>query len=110
MSEEVEVEHDDDDEEQLPVPDNGEKQIMETVVGGEFGINLTKVLECLSVCSDASRTKLCMSYNQQTAIFKLELLEDGPSQSGLLNVAAIPGLAVPQDEDENEPLTLAGAF
>eukprot|EP00978_Attheya_sp_CCMP212_P000864 scaffold1856_cov56-Attheya_sp.AAC.3 len=110
MSEEVEVEHDDDDEEQLPVPDNGAKQIMETVVGGEFGINLTKVLECLSVCSDASRTKLCMSYNRQTAIFKLELLEDGPSQSGLLNVAAIPGLAVPQDEDENEPLTLAGAF
>jgi len=108
MSEEIEVEHNDDDEEQLPVPD-GEKQMMETVVGGEFGINLTKVLECLSVC-DASRTKLCMSYNRQTAIFKLELLEDGPSQSGLLNVAAIPGLAVPQDEDENEPLTLAGAF
>jgi hypothetical protein len=106
MSEEIEVEHDDDDDEKLPVPD-GEKQ-METVVGGEFAINLTKVLECLSVC-DAARTKLCMSYNRQTAIFKLELLEDGPSQSGLLNVAAIPGLAVPQ-EDENEPLTLAGAF
>jgi hypothetical protein len=65
--------------------------------GGEFCVNLSTVLECLHVLGTQSldRTKLSLSYNLNTEIFKLELLEDG----GVISTAAIPGMLPPTTGD-----------
>lgn len=79
--------------------------------GGEFCVNLSTVLECLFVLGTHAleKTKLSMSYNIHTEIFKLELLEEG----GVLSTAAIPGMVPPthshQDDDGGDS-SLALAF
>ena len=96
----------------------------EVIHGGEFGVNLTTVLECFSVLSrsrpsaagasgggDASldRVPLCMSYDRGTATFHLEFLDGGggpsgggggvPSSGGCLVTCEVPGVAVADDVD-----------
>lgn len=105
--EEVWLEDSDDDEEEEE--DDGEgrqsqsqRGTKEVIQGGEFGVNLTTVLECFSILSktgnkpsssgggaDAggkahlgeysslSNVPLCMSYDRGTATFHLEFLEGG---------------------------------
>ena len=65
--------------------------------GGEFSVNLTTVLDCLHVLGTQSldKTKLSLSYNLHTEVFKLELLEEG----GVLATAAIPGMLPPTTGD-----------
>jgi Repair protein Rad1/Rec1/Rad17 len=60
---------------------------------GEFCINLSTVLECLHSLGTQTldKTKLSLSYNLRTEIFKLELLEE----TGVLSTAAIPGMLTP---------------
>jgi hypothetical protein len=106
----VPLEDDDDDE------NNGnEPPMMEVIRGGEFGINLTTVLECLCVLgpNTLDRTTLCLSYDAQAAIFKIELLDQsccGGSSAGtsslnsgvIISNCAIPGMAVADDDDDND--------
>ena len=72
----------------------------EVIHGGEFGINLTTVLECFSVLSRSrpshssgtgggggeyaslDRVPLCMSYDRGTATFHLEFLDGGGHGAG----------------------------
>ena len=59
---------------------------------GEFCVNLTSVLECLSILAHhLERTKLCWAYCPSSQTFDMELLEEG----GVLSTAAIPGLLPP---------------
>lgn len=89
----------------------------EIIKGGEFGINLTTVLECLGVLGSSSldRTTLCLSYDTQSAIFKIELLEDiyanatngvplgGPTGGGVvISNCAIPGMSVAEEQDVHD--------
>jgi len=76
----------------------------ENIVGGEFCVNLPTVIDSLHVLGLQSldRTKVCMSYNRNDAIFKVEL-ED----RGVLATAAICG-SVPEfqyddDDDGDDP-------
>lgn len=66
-------------EEITRIDEETREQTQDIVAGGEFCVNLTTVLECLNVLgtSNQERTKLCMSYDRQTCIFKLELEEHG---------------------------------
>ena len=77
-------------------------------VGGEFCVNLSTVLECLFVLGTHAleKTKLSMSYNIHTEIFKLELLEEG----GVLSTAAIPGMVPPSHAQDDGDSSLALAF
>jgi len=89
----------------------------EIIKGGEFGINLTTVLECLGVLGSSSldRATLCLSYDTQFAIFKIELLEDvyvnatngvpleGPNGVGVvISNCAIPGMSVAEETDAHD--------
>jgi len=89
----------------------------EIIKGGEFGINLSTVLECLGVLGSSSldRTTLCLSYHTDSAIFKIELLEDvyansatgvalgGPSGGGVvISNCAIPGMSVAEEQDMHD--------
>jgi Repair protein Rad1/Rec1/Rad17 len=69
------------------------------VVGGEFCVNLSTLLECLHSLGthNLDKTKLCFSYNTTQDIFKMELLEE----SGILSTATIPGMVSPH-MDEND--------
>ncbi|KAL7540227.1 hypothetical protein ACHAWF_006623 [Thalassiosira exigua] len=130
--EEVWLEEDegDDDNDEPSQEGGGRKEIVQ---GGEFGVNLTTVLECFSVLSknrDAmtktvaggssggpggeyaslSRVPLCMSYDRGTATFHLEFLEGGDAASsggGCLVTCEVPGVAVADDVDEG-PVDVAG--
>ena len=77
-------------------------------LGGEFCVNLSTVLECLFVLGTHAleKTKLSMSYNLHTEIFKLELLEEG----GVLSTAAIPGMVPPAPHAQDGDSSLAHAF
>lgn len=97
---------------------NGRIKAKETIQGGEFGINLTTVLECFSILSKNHKPKhpatntgefstlnnlpLCMSYDRDSATFHLEFLDEGKC----LVTCEIPGVAV----DESTDAGLAGAF
>lgn len=91
--------------EQRIVSEDGEEEI---VRGGEFGINLTTVLECLCVLGTMSleRIKLCLSYDSSDAIFKIELLEESNLSIGSLNGGvilsniAIPAMSLADDDDD----------
>lgn len=103
--------------EQRVLMDNGEEEI---VRGGEFGINLTTVLECLCVLGTNSldRVKLCLSYDTSDAIFKIELLEESSSNLSSINGGvtisniAIPGMSLADEDDllENDESGLDYAF
>lgn len=90
--------------EQRVLMDDGEEEI---VRGGEFGINLTTVLECLCVLGTNSldRIKLCLSYDTSDAIFKIELLEESSSSLSSINGGvtisniAIPGMSLADEDD-----------
>ena len=73
--------------------------------GGEFCVNLTTLLECLHALGtqNLEKTKVNLSYNLSTAIFKVELLEE----SGVLSTAAIGGLETPEDDQIGNSLALA---
>lgn len=123
---------DDDQAENDDENDEKSTQRMEIIKGGEFGINLFTLLECLSVLGPNSldRTTLCLSYDSQEAIFKIELLEqnyggglssssaaalsgNGGGSGVVISNCAIPGMAVADnDDDENGDgyLTLDHAF
>ena len=47
--------------------ENGGEPKKEVIVGGEFHVNLTTVLECISVLGQTNldRTRLCMSYDRE---------------------------------------------
>lgn len=101
----------------------------ETIQGGEFGINLTTVLECFSVLSKNHKPKttsnnpghaklggefaslnnvpLCMSYDRDSAIFHLEFLDDNAGTGGCLVTCEVPGVAVDENSDQSG---LASAF
>lgn len=70
----------------------------ENVVGGEFCVNLPTVIDSLHVLGlqNLDRTKVCMSYNRNDAIFKVEL-ED----RGVLATAAISG-SVPEFQYDDD--------
>jgi len=81
---------------------------MHVIYGGEFGINLSTVLDCLNILGTTAmeRTKLCFTYDRRLAIFKIELLEEGLNGSGatmggsILSTCAIPGMCAPEEGDE----------
>ena len=109
----------DENEDRTPTSQESRSGSKTVIQGGEFSINLTTVLECLHCLGTASldRTKLCMSYDRQDAIFKIELLEDSTGGAnpqlggGILSTCAIPGLAVSDDEGEEGGVSsLAEAF
>ena len=99
----------------------------ETIQGGEFGINLTTVLECFSVLSKNHKPKLsqtksssatgeyaslnnvplCMSYDRDTATFHLEFLDEAAGAGGCLVTCEVPGVAVDENGDQSG---LASAF
>ena len=101
----------------------------ETIQGGEFGINLTTVLECFSVLSKNHKPKstsnnpisskvggefaslnnvpLCMSYDRDSAIFHLEFLDENAGAGGCLVTCEVPGVAVDENGDQSG---LASAF
>lgn len=98
----------------------------ETIKGGEFGINLTTVLECFSVLSKNHKPKvsnakssaageyaslnnvpLCMSYDRDTATFHLEFLDEAAGTGGCLVTCEVPGVAVDENGDQSG---LASAF
>jgi hypothetical protein len=127
---------DDDDDDGDDNNNNNQNPKMEIIKGGEFGINLTALLECLCVLgpNTLDRTTLCLSYDSQAAIFKIELLEQcyggragvlhmGGGAGGGTNVGtiiascAIPGMAVAEEDDDDDSdgdgngyLTLDNAF
>lgn len=87
---------------------SSQSQQKEIIKGGEFSINLTTVLECLHVLGTNSldRIKLCLSYDLNDAIFRIELLEQDSIGAnvpgcggGIVSTCTIPGLSVPDDED-----------
>ncbi len=88
---------------------------VEIIKGGEFGINLTSVLECLCVLGPNAldRTSLCLSYNTHTATFRVELLESFANSGVIISNCEIPGMAVADDEDDEydgvEPGLLLGS-
>ena len=114
--EEVWLEESDDDSDQRTL------RAKETIQGGEFGINLTTVLECFSILAKSHKVKLtngsqhhgeyasldsvplCMSYDRNTATFHLEFLDE---ISGCLVTCEVPGVAVDESGDQSG---LAGAF
>lgn len=74
--------------------------------GGEFCVNLTKVLECLHVLGGhhhgaaasthaLDKTQLSFTYNASSEVFRLELLD---RDSGIMITAAIPGMIPPEDD------------
>jgi len=83
---------------------------MRPIYGGDFGINLTTILDCLNVLGTTAldRTKICFSYDRQMAIFKIELLEENLSGNGsklsgsILSTCAIPGMCAPEEEDDHD--------
>ena len=104
----------------------------ETIQGGEFGINLTTVLECFSVLSknhkprvssgngkasgsngsmgefaSLNKVPLCMSYDRDTATFHLEFLDEAAGAGGCLVTCEVPGIAVDENGDQSG---LASAF
>ena len=96
-------------EQEVPMLEGEKEGEVETISGGEFGINLTTVLECLTVLGQASldRTTLCLSYDSHSAIFKIELLEQTVGNSGgqasvIISNCAIPGMSVTDESDEDE--------
>ena len=98
-------------EQDVPMLEGEKEGEVERVCGGEFGINLTTVLECLTVLGQASlnRTTLCLSYDAQSAIFKIELLEQstgniGAPSSVIISNCAIPGMSVNDDSDEDDDI------
>uniref|UniRef100_A0A6U5DWW6 Uncharacterized protein n=1 Tax=Corethron hystrix TaxID=216773 RepID=A0A6U5DWW6_9STRA len=84
------------------------------VVGGEFRVDLTSVMECLGILGSSSssvlnRTSLSMSYDRSTAIFKVEVEE-----MGVLSTCAVAA-SEPDDEDiddevDSGPSSLTEAF
>jgi Repair protein Rad1/Rec1/Rad17 len=75
------------------------------IVGGEFCVNLSTLLECLHSLGthNLDKTKLCFSYNTSQEIFKMELLEE----SGILSTATIPGMVSPHlDENDDDDYDL----
>jgi len=86
--------------------DSSKKTNREVIKGGEFGINLTTVLECLGVLGPSSldRTALCLSYDNNSAIFKIELLEEVSAVTAggggvVISNCAIPGMSVAEELD-----------
>jgi hypothetical protein len=88
---------------------------MRTIYGGDFGINLTTVLNCLNVLGTTAldRTKICFTYDRRMAIFKIELLEEGLNGNGsnnmggsILSTCAIPGMCAPEEEGDDADGTL----
>lgn len=80
------------------IDENG-NEVYESIVGGEFCVNLPTLIDSLHVLGlhNLDRTKVCMSYNRTAAILKVEL-ED----RGVLATAAICG-SVPEFEyDDND--------
>ena len=96
--------------------------------GGEFCVNLTTLLECLSVVagtsakgvgangaaindqrhhrlSSALPVSMTMTYHLSTELLKIELEEPA---GGMLCTAAIPGMMLPDDNDDTGGM--AGAF
>lgn len=72
--------------------------------GGAFCVNLTTVLECLSVLGthNLEHTKLSLAYHAQQELLRMELLDE----SGLLSTITIPGM-VAEEEDLSNSLALA---
>eukprot|EP00956_Cyclotella_meneghiniana_P013116 scaffold18805_cov95-Cyclotella_meneghiniana.AAC.10 len=129
--EEVWLEESDDESESAVDNGNGaggsQKTVKakETIQGGEFGINLTTVLECFSVLSKNHKPKasnsngsmgefaslnkvpLCMSYDRDTATFHLEFLDEAAGPGGCLVTCEVPGVAVDENGDQSG---LASAF
>mmetsp|Transcript_18571 Transcript_18571/g.26130 ORF Transcript_18571/g.26130 Transcript_18571/m.26130 type:complete len:661 (+) Transcript_18571:3-1985(+) len=84
-------------------------QQKQVIVGGEVGINLTSVLECLQILGAQSldRTKLCLSYHSQSCVLKIELLEETGGSGGILCTSALPGMAVPDDNNATSNIAMA---
>ncbi|KAL3792026.1 hypothetical protein HJC23_011191 [Cyclotella cryptica] len=105
-------------------------RVKEVIRGGEFGINLTTVLECFSILSKNHRPSkgggvgvggkhplgeyasldkvpLCMSYDRDTALFHLEFLDEGSIGGGCLVTCEVPGVSVDENGDNSG---LASAF
>ena len=89
--------------------ENGGEPKEETITGGEFCVDLSTVLKCITVLGQASldKAKIAMSYDRETCIFRLELEENG-----VISTCAILG-SVADDNDENDgqsQMGLAVAF
>ena len=129
--EEVWMESDDEDSTDGNNGEGGSQKSMrakETIQGGEFGVNLTTVLECFSVLSKNHKPKasnaggsakvggefaslnnvpLCMSYDRDSATFHLEFLDENAGAGGCLVTCEVPGVAVDENGDQSG---LASAF
>lgn len=87
------------------VEEGHDEASVQVVQGGEFAINLSTVIECLQLLGSSpsvlDRIKLCMSYDINTCIFQMELLEEVSAGGGsVFLTSAIPGMSVPDDEDD----------
>ena len=87
---------------------SAQKLKIEIYNGGEFGINLTTLLECLHVLGTSSldQTKLSLSYDTICSELRIELLEDGGMNGGgaILSTCIIPGMS----SDDNEEWGASG--